>query len=101
MTTRTKLTIAFRKLRKDGYLAKHNWTCCQSCGAAAIPDQFADNYVFYHAQDNDRLKETNQTYLAWSGDGSLIRRRCQEAGLYVIWDGTPDTRILVGEKAFN
>jgi len=101
LTTKAKLTVAFRKLRKDGYFAEHNWTCCQSCGVAAVPDEFEENYVFYHGQDNEDMRETNQTHLNWAGDGSLIRQRCEEAGLCVVWDGTTDQRILVSEKALN
>lgn len=85
MATKDKLTVAFRNLRKDKYFARHKWMCCQGCGCAALPKD-CENYVFYHAQDADVLAEKNQAHLAWGGDGALIKRRCEEAGLHVVWD---------------
>lgn len=100
MSTSKKLTKAFVNLRRDGYFARKNWMCCQNCGAHEVPDEY-ENYVFYHCQDADLLKEENKTYLAWSGDGDLIKQRCEEAGLYVVWDGTVETRLLVSETGLN
>jgi hypothetical protein len=100
MSTSTKLTAAFRNLRRDGYFARKNWMCCQTCGCAALPED-CENYVFYHAQDADFLVEKNQTYLAWSGDGEQIKLRCEEAGLNVVWDGKDDSRLLVSEKGLH
>lgn len=88
-----KLTAAFRKLRKAGYFARQNFWCCQS--SSAIPEEYSEKYVFYHRQDNDILKEKNECYLAWDGDGKEIVRILSEAGLYVDWNGDNNTRILV------
>jgi hypothetical protein len=100
MSTSKKLTAAFRNLRRDGYFARQNWMCCQNCGVHAVPEKY-ENYVFYHCQDADCLKETGQTHLAWSGDGDLIKRRCEDAGLHVVWDGTEATRLLVSERGLQ
>ena len=43
---RTNLTKAFAELRKNGYFAKQNFLCCQSCGWAALSDEEAKNAVF-------------------------------------------------------
>lgn len=98
--TSKKLTDAFRNLRRDGFVAKRNWMCCQNCGVHALPEDTQD-YVFYHCQDADTLREKDKVYLAWGGDGDQIKRRCEEAGLYVVWDGRPETRILVSNKGLN
>ena len=100
MTTSMKLTKAFARLRRDGYFARKKWMCCQNCGVHAVPEQY-ENFVFYHVQDDDNLKESNQTYLSWCGDGQLIRQRCEEVGLNVVWDGTEETRILVSERGLQ
>lgn len=101
MSTSEKITKAFRKLRNDGYFARRNWLCCQSCGCAAVPEEHSETYVFFHAQDADYLKEQNKTYLAWNGNGNLIRQRCEEVGLHVVWSGSEAERILVSEKALQ
>ena len=91
---KNKITAAFRALRKAGYVAKQNWQCCQSCGCAALPDG-AEKYVFYHAQDNERLKNTGACHLAWNGDGTEIATILQDAGLKVNWNGSHDQRMEI------
>ena len=69
---KTNLTKAFKELRKNGYFAKQNWKCCQSCGWAAMTDEEAEKAVFYHKQDNDTLKSKGECHLAWSGNRKEI-----------------------------
>jgi hypothetical protein len=81
-------------------------------GRAAQPDGHHDivtelglgddaTYVFYHAQDEDRLRELEEEQkpheirLAWNGDGERICKILREAELAVDWDGSNDTRIRV------
>ena len=92
---RTNLTKAFAELRKNGYFAKQNFLCCQSCGWAALSDEEARNTVFYHNQDYRDLKQHQDLYLAWSGDGDYIAQTLRNFGMEVDWDGTPNTRIAV------
>ncbi len=61
---KSKLTNAFKELRKEGYFAKQNFLCCQSCGWAAMSDKESEKAVFYHQQDNDDLKESGKCNLA-------------------------------------
>lgn len=93
--SQTNLTKAFKELRKHGYFARQNFTCCQSCGWAEVPDDKGDKAVFYHNQDYQSYKEGGDLYLAWSGDGNLICSVLRENGLDVEWEGTPDVRIRV------
>jgi len=53
MTTKEKITKAFKEIRKNGYFARQNFLCCQSCGWASIPEQKVEKAVFYHRQDNE------------------------------------------------
>lgn len=100
MTTSKKLAAAFRNLRRDGYFARQNWMCCQNCGVHAVPAEY-ENFVFYHCQDADLLKEQNKTHLTWNGDGALIKQRCEDVGLHVVWDGTEGKRLLVSDRALQ
>ena len=93
-----RIDDAFAALREQGFFAKANHTCCQSCGTAVIPDDKEDAYVFYHMQDADYLKEDGVCYLAWGSKlsaGYLICTALREAGLEVDWDGSEQTRIKV------
>ena len=97
----TKLTTAFRRLRKLGYFAKQNWKCCQGCGCAAIPKDRSEKYVFYHSQDKEQLVEYGACYLSWDGDANEIVNVLELAGLIVEWEGTDNTRILVTDPDFK
>ena len=90
---KSKLTKAFKELRKQGYFARQNFWCCQSCAWADMTDEQADKAVFYHAQDNDNLKENGSCHLAWSGDGKLIVDILEKNGIEVDWDGSDNKRI--------
>lgn len=94
---KTKINTAFRELRKNGYVAKQNFTCCQSCGWAEMPEDNNLN-VFYHAQDNDSLKERGDFYLSWMGDGAKIAEIFENAGLLVGWEGSDAERIHIFNK---
>ncbi len=89
----SKLTKAFKALRKAGYFARQNFWCCQTCGWADVPEEKEDKVVFYHAQDNDDRKKGQPFHVAWSGDGHEICRIFQEAGITTTWDGSGNKRI--------
>lgn len=89
----SKITKAFRELRKLGYTAKQNFWCCQTCGWAALTDEQANKAVFYHHQDYDVLKKYGYTFLCWSGDGNEIVSILQKHGIKTNWDGSKNKRI--------
>jgi hypothetical protein len=89
---RTNLTKAFSKLRQAGFFARQNFQCCQSCGCAAIPEG-VENYVFYHSQDREDLRESGSCYLAFGGDGHKIVKVLNEAGVRTEWNGSDSQRI--------
>ena len=91
---RDKISAAFRELRKDGYLARMNFMCCSTCGWAAL-EEASNKVVFFHNQDNDRLKETGKTFLSWSGNGKKLVKVLKKHKLKPIWDGENTTRISI------
>jgi hypothetical protein len=95
MKRQTNLSKAFAQLRKDGYFAKQNFMCCQSCGWAEMSEAEAEKAVFYHAQDAADLRKGDDLYLCWSGNGHQIARALEHHGMEVEWDGTTSTRIVV------
>jgi hypothetical protein len=89
------LTDAFKELRANGYFARQNFWCCQSCAWADIPKEKAKKAVFYHNQDRDDLQRTGKTMLAWSGDSKFICQVLEKHGVKVNHDGSSNTRIEV------
>lgn len=97
MISRMKLHRAMYDLENlHGYFApqKAHW-CCSTCGWAAIPDDNAAKVCFYHEQDRDGMLEGHHMYLAWAGDGHLIKKVLEQHGLTVEWSGTNTERIRV------
>jgi hypothetical protein len=71
---KSRLNALFRRLRKDGLMARQNFSCCMSCGCFEIATDYGDlrdqgqgealkGYVFYHKQDTDGLKRTGRLAL--------------------------------------
>lgn len=90
----SNLNKAFKNLRKAGYFAKQNFTCCQTCGWSEVPDNI-DNVVFYHAQDNEDKIKGNPFYLSWSGNGKEICKILNDSGVSTTWCGNDNKRILI------
>lgn len=88
------LAVAFDDLRKQGYKARQNFMCCQTCGSASLRGKGL-GYVFYHNQDMDRLNAGGGTYLAYDGDGMVIVKALLKAGLRVQWNTEENERIYV------
>lgn len=89
------LNSAFRELRKNGYFAKQNFYCCQTCGWSAIPDEQSSKAVFYHAQDAADRKRAKPYFMAWSGDAQYIRKVLLKHGVMTHHDGSDNSRIQV------
>ena len=102
---RALLAAAFRQLRKDGWWARMNHLCCQTCLTFDTDDD--KPYIGFHGQDNDRIEESGYTYLTHGPptgehdiyyEGVLSKRAVkviESFGLTVEWDGTMATRIKV------
>lgn len=122
MTTfKQNLNNAFAALRKQGIIARQNFSCCQTCALAQLNIDLkamtakkkmkTHGYCFYHSQDNDALKAGKDFHLAfgWTGEvtetspskhaennvGTLIQQTLKSHGIDSIWNGTLDARIRV------
>jgi hypothetical protein len=97
-STKAKVNMAFRHLRKAGYFAEQNFWCCSTCAWADLEGGESDKAVFYHRQDNESWKGNKlrkDLYLSWSGNGSVIVNILEDVGLSVVWDGDVNKRIMV------
>ncbi len=65
-----RLDRAFAALAERGILARMNFTCCGTCGAAEIGAERDDTrvwrgYTFFHQQDAERLPEGGPLFLSY------------------------------------
>ena len=93
-TNKKALKKAFTELRKKGYFARQNHTCCQTCGWSEVPDGI-EKVVFYHNQDKEDLDKTGSCHLAWSGNGEEIVEVLKSNGIVVEWGGSEKNRIKI------
>lgn len=117
-----RLDAAFEELNAAGIMARHDWWCCNTCGTAAMPDEFARlgglwrgtpivGYVFYHRQQTESAVEgggiflgygttdfvsTDQDYEERSVAIAHVAKKVLESHkLAVSWDGTFARKLLV------
>lgn len=111
MVDKSKVTAAFRALRKEGFIAKQNFLCCQNCACCALdtPENQGKPAVFFTKQDGEVFDERSSRrflHLTFGivngGDdndvlavGEKTVRILQNAGLTVEWNGLVDTRLMV------
>lgn len=105
MTNKTDKQVfndVFKDLRKQGFIARQNYACCQSCGWAQVEDDYDvnddSNIVFYHGQDADSFENgelKNLIHLAWQGNGDLIKETFEKYGFNVDWNGSEHKRIAI------
>lgn len=117
-----RLDTAFTELNAMGIIARHNWTCCSTCGNSQMPAEFDRlngkinnnpiiGHVFYHQQDTERAAEGGGLYLGFGSalqadsdaefeqrSVAIARTACEvlaKHGLKTIWDGTFDRRPFI------
>ena len=107
MTDKKLFNEMFKKIRKEGFIARQNFKCCQSCAMVAIDNIYGNledgsNYVFYTNQEAESFEKNGKLfqiiYLAWGGDGDKIKSIIQEHGFEVEWNGSKDECIGVLPK---
>ncbi|MDX6279445.1 MAG: hypothetical protein QOH03_516 [Kribbellaceae bacterium] len=120
-TDADKVAAAFADLDAAGVIARMNFTCCGTCGAAEIHDERpadrpSTGYVFFHQQDTERLAETPaRLFLAYGpldptpGEfdaqaveiGRRIESTLRAHNLPVTWTGSTTQRISIGPLTWN
>lgn len=117
-----RLDAAFEELNAAGIMARHHWTCCNTCGRAAIPEEYERlggfwgatpiiGYTFYHVQDSESAVEGGGICLNYgtttqpdteekevAASLAVARRVCDvlcKHGLQATWDGSIERKIMV------
>jgi hypothetical protein len=90
-----QITAAFKALRKHGYTARQNFSCCSSCAWYELGEEGKDDkVVFYNRQSGAALRDSGRRrgprrrgpqylYLNWAGDADLICAELEAQGLTV------------------
>ena len=115
LTDFDRLELAFDMLEDRDIVARQNFTCCGTCGAAEISVEIEDfeffgrkarGYVFFHQQDTESAIESGNLYLSYGASnntadavflqiGQEIFDTLKSVGLKVQWDGKLEHRIGV------
>ena len=102
-----RLDAAFAELEHSGIVARHDFTCCNSCGNAEISAELGPGtrgYAFYHQQDSEAAAEGMRLFIGYGavdddGDVVAIGREIAAAltrnGLSTNWHGDPSRRVDV------
>ncbi len=109
-----RLDAAFMSLEEDGILARQNYSCCGTCGAAEIWDELTNardegkavrGYVFYHVQDTENAADGGGLYLNYGaleeGENAALAiageivGAMERSGLSTNWNGSWNQRIGV------
>ena len=88
----------YRQCRDIGVFCAKDWQCCQTCGHSSLEDIGHRNYIFYHAQDGDRLRDgETECHFAFYFEDEEVREKVKSivAALGGKWDGCDRTRILL------
>lgn len=102
MSDKQKIKEAFAELRKNGFVARMNFSCCTNCALYELLDKYGkemEDYVFYNRQDNDSFdKNGNLKYglfLKWGGNTNTIIDALTDKNLVVEWDGSEHSAVRV------
>jgi len=97
-----QITAAFKTLRKQGYTARQNFSCCSSCAWYELGEQGKnEKVVFYNRQSGAALRDSGRRrgprsrgpqylYLNWSGDVNAICSALEAQGLTIV---RPETEV--------
>lgn len=105
-TEAERVLEALDGLSAKGIVARGNFTCCATCGAAEIGDEASQGdrgYVFFHQQDTEAAATGGGLYLSYGTFdhtdpavvGHEVVAALREVGATTVWNGRSDTRILV------
>lgn len=114
----------FKKLRREGFIARANFLCCQDCALKAIqnrvtvltPDDASrvKGVVFWHHQDEQSLKKhgiicisfgqlntLNHGFVGLDARevGNRLAFHLKERGIDFSWDGSPRMAIRVNANS--
>lgn len=98
--TREQLNLAFSQLRKQGYFAKKNYTCCHSCAWSLVrkgisEGNIKDKIAFYTNEDLQDFEEGETLKLNWVGAPYDIMLAFSRFGITTSWDGNRYSRIQI------
>jgi hypothetical protein len=113
---RKRALKAFAELRKSGYVARANFSCCGTCATSELADYVNGVFkrlgkkipgaVYWHHQDNERLLRDGRFYVGFGSYGEEVGNSdvqigkdlvaaLKKNGLIIEWNGRAETRVYV------
>jgi len=109
--TSTRLTRAFKALRRKQIIALQNYSCCQSCALSKLERDLEEGkrdgigYVFFHQQEGERKAEGHNFHLYYGKTpgvpfeakdiASTVVRTLSKFGIRTEWNGSETEAIKV------
>lgn len=103
----TKLEVAFKALRAQGYIARANFMCCSNCAGSKVANDLGEKIekakaagkepklptglVFYHQQDNEAVKSFFGEGRRWDRKGETLYLRFGQIGVSGFGDVGKET----------
>ena len=111
-TEADRVLTALESLEANGIVARFDFTCCGSCGAAEIGAEAGEDsrgYVFFHRQDTEAVANGHGLYLSYgtfdgadpAGIGREVVETLTRAGAPVEWNGSVNQRIYVNPLSWQ
>lgn len=105
-TATERALAALESLSARGIVARPDFTCCGTCGAAEIGAEASEGdrgYVFFHQQDTEAAVTGEGLHLSYGtfdgADATTIGHEVvsalADAGQPTVWNGSASRRILV------
>ncbi len=96
---RQKISDCFKELTTLGIICRHNYSISASCGVSEIINTYGTdiNYIFYHGQENLRMKEgQKECYLQHNISSEKVTKVLEILRRYgSIWDGDNTKAIII------
>lgn len=118
---RAKVIEAFKNLRKEGFIARANFSCCGNCAGHEIagfiakkPLEEAEKIkgcMTWNRQSEESFQRSGELYIGYGPVyvskykrefglstekvGKALVAELEKQGLDVVWNGNPNTRIVV------
>lgn len=116
-----QVKVAFRELRKAGFIANMDFGCCASCASYELSEKAEqlkrDKVVFYHRQDETNLFDYGELSIRYfstkepafenvqeernfdASVGREVFEMLMKHGIFVKWNGDPNTVIIAYMEA--
>ena len=108
-----ELLKVFKELRKQGIVARTNFSCCGSCGSYELYEYIKEKnklgYVFWHRQSEESFKKSGEVCLYYGAlhdnddlkVANMIVNELKIQNVDHTWNGQTTTAIIVKDTSYD